>query len=78
MNHLEEGVVGCADAFEEEVVPVEELAVALQQEHCDWQHAPQHVQEPVAQLHAQRNSILNVSCHDTCHPDLMYPGALTE
>ena len=52
MIHLEEGVVGGADAFEEEVVAVEELALALQQEHRYRQHAPQHVQEPVAQLRA--------------------------
>ena len=47
---LEEGVVGGADTLQEQVVAVQELAVALQQVHRDGQHSAQHVQEAVAQL----------------------------
>ena len=47
-------MVGGAHAAQEQVVAVQELPVALQQVHRDWQHPPQHVAEPEAQLRTGR------------------------
>ena len=55
LSALQEGVVGGADALEKQVVAVQELAIALQQEHRDRQHPSEHVRKAVAELHAHMN-----------------------
>ena len=47
---VNEGMEGGANTFEEEVMPIEELAVLLEQVHGNGQHAPKDVGEPVPQL----------------------------
>ena len=55
---LDEGVVGGPHPLQEEVVPVQELAVALQQVHGYGQHPPQDVRKPVPQLHNPTHGLL--------------------
>ena len=50
---LNEGMVGGAHPLQEEVVPIQELAVALEQVHGYGQHAPQDVGKAVPQLHGR-------------------------
>ena len=50
LSLINEGMVGGAHTFQEQVMAVQELAVALQEEHGDGQHASQDVSKPVAQL----------------------------
>ena len=47
---LNEGVVGGAHPLQEEVMPIQELAVTLEQVHGYGQHPPQDVGEAVPQL----------------------------
>ena len=47
-----EGMVGGAHTLQEEVMAVQELAVPLQEEHGDGEHAPQDVGKAVAKLQA--------------------------
>ena len=51
LSLLYEGMIGGSYSFEEKVVAIQELAVALQQVHGDGQHAPQDVGKTVPQLH---------------------------
>lgn len=50
---LDEGVVGSPYPLQEKVVPIQELAVALEQVHGNGQHPPQNVGKAVPQLHTQ-------------------------
>ena len=47
---VNEGMERGPHTFEEEVMPIEELAVLLEQVHGDRQHAPKDVGESVPQL----------------------------
>lgn len=58
---LNEGMVGGAHPLQEEVMPIQKLAVALEQVHGYGQHAPQDVGKAVPQLrgkHALSNNAL--------------------
>ena len=50
LSLLYEGMVGGAHPLQEQVVAIQELAVALQEVHGDGQHPPQDVGKPVPQL----------------------------
>ena len=66
LSALQEGVVGGPHALQEEVMAVQELAIALQQEHRDRQHAPEHVRKAVAQLHETEVSRVRNKCLESC------------
>lgn len=53
LSLLDEGMVGGAHPLQEEVMPVQELAVSLKQVHGYGQHAAQDVGEAVPQLHGK-------------------------
>ena len=51
LGFLNEGMVGGAHPLQEEVMPIQELAVALKQVHSYGQHPPQDMGKAVTQLH---------------------------
>ena len=60
LSLIDEGVVGGAHTLQEQVMAVQELAVPLQEEHGDGQHAPQNVGKAVAKLHRRNLNSLPV------------------
>ena len=54
LSLLNEGMVGSAHPLQEEVMPIQELAVALEQVHSYGQHPPQDVCKAVPQLHGRQ------------------------
>ncbi len=56
LSLLYEGMVRSTHPFQEEVMPIQELAVPLQQVHGYGQHAPQDVCKAVSQLHTHTPS----------------------
>ena len=65
LSFLYESMVGGPNPLEEQVMPIQELAVPLQQVHCDGEHPSQDVGKPVAQLHST-DSFSHMS-HDVCY-----------
>ena len=56
LSLLYEGMVRSTHPLQEDVMPIQELAIPLQQVHGYGQHAPQDVCKPVSQLHTQHTS----------------------
>lgn len=52
LSFLYECMIGGPNPLEEQVMPIQELAVPLQQVHCDGEHPSQDVGKSVAQLHS--------------------------
>ena len=56
LSFLNEGMIGGAHPLQEEVMPIQELAVSLKQVHGYGQHAPQDVGKAVPQLRGKHSA----------------------
>lgn len=70
LSFLDESMVGCTHPLQEEVMPIQELAVPLKQVHGDGQHAPQDVGKAVPQLHVTHTLLWPPGQHQVSWPYL--------
>ena len=66
LSFLYKRMIGGPNPLQEQVMPIQELAVPLQQVHCNGEHSPQDVGKSVAQLHST-DSVSQLSHHVCYH-----------